>query len=245
MKARLLIIDDDAQRLAAMLEAAGFAAVTASDLSTAMKLLETEAVEAIVLDPMLRGRINGFTMLSFIELDRPDLVERTFLVTALSEQTVLRTAPALMPRLFRKPLDVAGLATAIRNLGSSSASARPAVDSPRVMIIEDDEATAAATAELMAELGYSPDVAENGREAIQRLATAEYEFLIIDLVLPDVDGFSLLQYIEDIRPSLLRRVIVSTGMPNRFLTSLDTKPIRGVLHKPIRREDLGRLLKTA
>ena len=247
MKSKLLIIDDTptAATLAATLEDAGFETAIASDPSTAIRRIESESFEAILLDPMVRGRMNGFSVLSFIELDRPDLVARTFLVTALGDQTVMHTAPALMPRLFRKPVDLDSLGAAIQRLGSSDARACVKGGSRRALIAEDDAATASLLAGLMMELGYAPSCAANGREAIQQLTAGDYDILILDLMMPDVDGFALLQYIEETHPSLLARVIVSTGVPERFLASVDAKPIRGVLHKPIRLEELNRLLETA
>lgn len=247
MKSKVLIVDDTpaAATLATMAEEAGFETGIASDPSTAIKRIETESFEAILLDPMVRGRMNGFSVLSFLELDRPDLVARTFLVTALCEQTVLHTAPELMPRLFRKPVDLDSLGEAIRKLAGPGAHANVKGGKRRALIAEDDAESASLLAGLMIELGYAPSLAMNGREAIQELAADDYAILILDLMMPDVDGFALLEYIEEMHPSLLARVIVSTGVPERFLGSLDAKPIRGVLHKPVRLEELNRLLETA
>ncbi len=244
MKAKLLIVDDGpaTRALAAALEAGGFKSDIAPDASTAIRSIESESYDAILLDPMIGGRMNGFSVLSFLELDRPELVDRTFLLTALGEQTVLHTAPDLLPRLFRKPVDFVALVNAIESRGSADRRPRPAISRPHALIADDDVPTATVLAGLMEELGHATTVVENGREAMHRLAGADYTTLIVDLMMPDVDGFALLKYIEETRPALLHRVIVSTGIPDRFLAFLDAKPIRGVLHKPIALGELKRLL---
>ena len=57
---------------------------------------------AVILDPMIGERLNGYAVLNFLELEQPETVERLFLFTGMSEQTIRRTAPSVLPRLFRK-----------------------------------------------------------------------------------------------------------------------------------------------
>jgi CheY-like chemotaxis protein len=61
-----------------------------------------------------------------------------------------------------------------------------------VMIVEDDEATLEALSSLLVQFGYHTIVAQNGREALQKLreATAGLPCIIIlDLLMPEMDGW--------------------------------------------------------
>jgi CheY-like chemotaxis protein len=79
-----------------------------------------------------------------------------------------------------------------------------------VLITEDDEALSAATAAALRESGFDVDVATNGGQALLRLeARDDYDAIVLDLKLPDTDGFEIIEYIKANRPAL--RVIVASG----------------------------------
>lgn len=113
---RILIIDDDAAT-AAILDAAfaeaGLETEMVDDAFSAMEKLREKSYCAVVLDPMIHRRLNGFAVLNFIELEQPEMIERLFLLTGMSEQTIRRTAPSVLTRLFRKPAAAAKAAAAI------------------------------------------------------------------------------------------------------------------------------------
>ncbi|HKB53426.1 MAG TPA: response regulator, partial [Ramlibacter sp.] len=55
---------------------------------------------------------------------------------------------------------------------------------------------------------------------------------LLDLMMPDVNGFELLERLCRDSPSLLSRVIVMTGASQRDLRSLDTSRVWGLIRKP-------------
>lgn len=113
---RVLIIDDDVQTAAALraaFEDAGLVAESVDETFAAMEKLRGGRYRAVILDPTIHHRFNGYTVLSFLEIEQPETVDRLFLLTGMSEQTIRRTAPAVLPRLFRKPAALADVATAV------------------------------------------------------------------------------------------------------------------------------------
>lgn len=56
----------------------------------------------------------------------------------------------------------------------------------------------------------------SGAAAIELLASAAYDLLIVDLMLPDIGGEQLLGYLEETQPKYLRRVIMTTASPGRI-----------------------------
>ncbi|WP_019832079.1 response regulator transcription factor [Sphingomonas sp. PR090111-T3T-6A] len=63
----------------------------------------------------------------------------------------------------------------------------------RVLIAEDDEATAIFTARGLQDLGHVTTIAPTGDEALRRLCGESYDVAVLDRMLPGIDGLSLLQ----------------------------------------------------
>ena len=240
----VLIIDDDpatSEILRAPFAAAGVDLDTASDGSEAMECLSHNDYCAVVLDPMIRHRLNGYAVLNFIEQEQPETLDSLFLLTGMSEQTIRRTAPAVLPRLFRKPYDAARLVSAILASCRRREEVRPR-EFGSVLIVEDDQATATLLRDLVGEIGYSATIAASGREALACLHTTDFDAILLDLVMPDVDGFTLLEQLRMMKPYLLPRVIVATGMPERYISELDETLVCAIVPKPVDLATLKRLL---
>ena len=67
----------------------------------------------------------------------------------------------------------------------------------RVLIIEDDEATAAYIQKGLAEAGHEASVAGDGGDGLRQAGDAEFDALIVDRMLPNRDGLSLISELRD------------------------------------------------
>ena len=113
---RVLIVDDDAATAAALgaaFERAGLIAEWVEDAFAAIDKLRQHDYAAVVLDPTMRRRLNGYMVLNFLELEQPKTLQKLFLFTGMPEQTIRHTAPSVLPRLFRKPSALPLVAAAI------------------------------------------------------------------------------------------------------------------------------------
>jgi CheY-like chemotaxis protein len=109
---------------------------------------------------------------------------------------------------------------------------------PAVLITEDDEALCAATAAALRDSGFDVDVASNGGQALLQLeAREDYDAIVLDLKLPDTDGFEIIDYIKANRPAL--RVIVASGYidGDDVLRAAERWPLM-MLRKPYSASDL-------
>ena len=61
----------------------------------------------------------------------------------------------------------------------------------RILVVEDEPAISAAVRTALAGSGYAVDVAEDGLEAIDWVESYPYDLLILDVVLPGLDGFAV------------------------------------------------------
>ena len=63
--------------------------------------------------------------------------------------------------------------------------------SPRILLIEDDARLARMVSEYLGEAGFHVSVAARGRAGLDRLAREPFDALVLDLMLPDVDGLEV------------------------------------------------------
>jgi two-component system OmpR family response regulator/two-component system response regulator RstA len=67
----------------------------------------------------------------------------------------------------------------------------PGIHHPRVLLVEDDTDLSSAIREYLLKNGIEVDIESRGDLAIQRLAAAQYQLLILDIMLPGLDGFEV------------------------------------------------------
>src|SRR5262245_26575014 len=81
----------------------------------------------------------------------------------------------------------------------------------KILVVEDEVKTAAFLRKGLAESGFAVDVCKRGDEGLHRAQSGEYDFLILDVMLPERDGWSILKE--------LRRA--GNFLPTIFLTARD------------------------
>ncbi|MBN2491386.1 MAG: response regulator, partial [Planctomycetes bacterium] len=69
-------------------------------------------------------------------------------------------------------------------------------DPIRILVVEDDPATLAGLKEKLALEGYAATAATDGEAARDRLASAPFDLVILDLMLPKLDGLSVLHWLR-------------------------------------------------
>jgi CheY-like chemotaxis protein len=65
----------------------------------------------------------------------------------------------------------------------------------RILLVEDNEVNSRLTTRMLARLGYQVDAALNGRDAIRALQTQSYAIVLMDLNMPEMDGFAATRWI--------------------------------------------------
>lgn len=77
---------------------------------------------------------------------------------------------------------------------------------PRVLIVEDEEALAHGLMLNLRRKQYRPELAHNGREALEKAAAGRFDLILLDVRLPEIDGFEVCQRLRaagDFTPILI------------------------------------------
>jgi CheY-like chemotaxis protein len=85
----------------------------------------------------------------------------------------------------------------VRDSARCLASVQPPPSAPlRILVVDDAVQLAAAVCELLEEIGYRTWSAGNGDEALHHLETRSFDLVLLDIMLPDTDGYTLCRHIR-------------------------------------------------
>jgi signal transduction histidine kinase/CheY-like chemotaxis protein len=184
----LLLIDDDpevhelAQRYLGALQAGIVSAYTAGD---ALALARSVSPDVIVLDLMMHDG-DGLEVLAQLKADPATQGIPVVIQSVLQERA---RGPALgAVRHLQKPV------SRDRFLGAL----RPWIGGPggTVLVVDDDDLSTQLSVRALADHGWTIRTARDGREALDVLQRERPDVLLLDLLMPEFDGFQLLERIQ-------------------------------------------------
>jgi len=108
-----------------------------------------------------------------------------------------------------------------------------------VLVVEDDPAIRRLVSMVLRRDGFVVETANDGVEAVLKLGVVDYDVIVLDLMMPHLDGFAFVRTLADNDPSRLRRIIVtSAASPNVIAERMHGIEV-DVLPKPF---DIGELV---
>ena len=106
------------------------------------------------------------------------------------------------------------------------------MEKPFVLLADDNEATCTLITALL-QSDFTVDVASDGAEAIEKLKRRQYAVIVLDLLMPLVDGYAVLDFLRENRPDLLGRVLVVTAsLASKQMQRVRDYAVFGVMAKP-------------
>jgi two-component system, sensor histidine kinase and response regulator len=262
---RALVVDDNASArhmVAEQLVSLGFAVDAAESGSEALsRLAEHHAngtLPQIIVTDVAMPEMDGLALVRALKAD-PKIAEIPVIVLSpLSRAGLRKEALALGAAGFiLKPVRRLHLADRVAGALSAHlvedprpvppnelAAASSGDPKKRVLLVEDNEVSAKVGIRQLRKLGYDVDAASSGREAIAAVSRSEYDAVLMDCQMPDVDGFEATRQIRRLEGDKKRTVIIAMTA-SAMLGDRERCLLAGMddfLAKPVRLEDLRETL---
>lgn len=109
-------------------------------------------------------------------------------------------------------------------------------NSPHILLAEDEEAMRTYLERALTNAGYRVSAVDRGTDAIPLLETGDFDLLLSDIVMPEMDGIELAQRCAEISPHT--KVMFITGFAAVSLRASREQPTTRVLSKPFHLRDL-------
>ncbi len=224
----VLVIDDDPTSRALvrrLLTREGFRVEEAADGETGLQLAREHRPDVITLDVLMPG-LDGWSVLGLLKED-PELADIPVVMLTIADEEQLGYALGASEYLT-KPIARDRLVAVLRRHGRRG-SAR------QVLVVEDDVATRAVLRRTLAQEGWLVEEAENGKVALERLADRIPDLILLDLMMPEMDGFEFLEALRTVEMWQAIPVVVITA---KDLSAEDHRRLNGgverVVHKGAR-----------
>ncbi len=115
----------------------------------------------------------------------------------------------------------------------------------KILFVDDEEGARESGRETLLSLGYAVDVSSNGKKAIENLQQNNYDLVITDILMPEIDGMELIRNIRKNYPAM-QIIAVSGGGRIEATNYLEIARLFGnveILEKPYSREELIKIIK--
>ncbi|QWC55866.1 response regulator [Erythrobacter sp. 3-20A1M] len=106
----------------------------------------------------------------------------------------------------------------------------------RILLAEDDEAMRTYLSRALIKAGYEVESVDRGTAAIPLLEEGEFDLLLSDIVMPEMDGIELAQRCNEVSPGT--KVMFITGFAAVTLKAQADQPRAKILSKPFHLRDL-------
>lgn len=208
----VLVVDDDAgmrNLLGRFMSREGFHVETAADGAAGLRRARELHPDVITLD-VLMPELDGWSVLTALKSD-PELAEIPVVMLTVVDDKSIGFALGVSEYLT-KPIDRKRLAAVLDKFIPGGDGRDAGVGRP-VLVVEDDEATSRLLQRALVKQGWSVSTAANGRIALERLSESLPSLILLDLIMPEMDGF---EFLEE-----LRRRPDASGIPVVVITAKD------------------------
>jgi len=223
----ILVIDDDAQAsdlLRRVLEKGGYSVLIATSGPEGIALAKERHPSAITLDVMMPG-MDGWSVLSALKTDPATADIPVVMVTLLRDRQMGFTLGAA--DFLTKPVDGERLRRIIHRLVEGAGKT--------ALVVEDDPASREMLVRVLSKIGMEVLEAENGAVALERVRAVRPAIILLDLMMPVMDGFEFLAAIRQDDSFAEIPVVIVTA---RDLSDEDHRRLRGSAEEVIRKSSI-------
>jgi PAS domain S-box-containing protein len=201
----ILVIDDDPNSrdlLQRMLESEGYAVATASSGEEGLDLAQTIAPSLITLDVLMPG-MDGWAVLRELKAN-PDLQHIPVMMVSVTSDMDMGYALGAVEHLT-KPVDRASLQRLVSQYAAPTGGGH-------ALVVDDEDSVRSMFRRTLEGDGWTVAEAANGADALDRVAEERPRIILLDLMMPVMDGFDFLLRYRDLEGCASTPIIVVTAM---------------------------------
>jgi len=217
----IMIVDDndlDRQQIRQIIEEEGLKPIVAEDGAACLELIKKQIPDVLVLDLMMpepdgfavleRIRSNPATRdLPIIVVTAKDLTEEDRKKLSGNVFSVLEKSAATSATLLA---EIKRILTDLEGIPKHPEVKKPAAP-PRILIVDDNEAVIIQVKTVLESAGYVADVARGGQEAFDYVSRTIPDGIVLDLMMPEIDGFAVLEKIRSTKATVKIPVLILTA----------------------------------
>ncbi|MBT4141290.1 MAG: response regulator, partial [Candidatus Latescibacteria bacterium] len=185
----IVSIDDDpnvAVLLRQELEAEGYTVISALNADEGVALVKKHKPVAVTVDILMPGK-DGWQTIGMLKND-PETQDIPIIVLSAMENKSLGLAMGVKDYLI-KPVDRDALLAALGRVDNGSVK--------DVLVVDDEPSAADLLTQILSEEGMSSRRAANGKEALVRIAERVPDAILLDLMMPEMDGFEVIAKLQE------------------------------------------------
>ncbi|MEG4856753.1 response regulator [Microcoleus sp. K1-B6] len=228
----VLVVDDDPisrDLIERTLSRQGLHVEVAGSGEQALRLAKQLRPDAITLDVIMPG-MDGWAVLSALKAD-PDLAEIPVILLSFVGNKSLGFALGASDYLT-KPVDGKRLAALLNKYRRDQDGVASNNLTCQILIVEDDVATREILRCVLETQGWAVTEADSGRAALDRLKVARPHLILLDLMLPEMDGFELISEIRKSHSGDPIPIVVITG---KNLTPAESQQLNGYVERVLQK----------
>ena len=207
----VLVVDDDpdiVRLIMLSLEQEGYQTLGATSGEQCLAIAAARHIDAITLDLLMPG-LHGLEVVRRLRENPVTAQIPVVVVSAYTRQREPEFVALGVAGVVAKPIDEGELLQSIRTLLREKKDPR----GPIVMVVDDDPDVRRIVRVILEGQGYATAAAADGQEAYRQIMQQRPDLLILDLLMPNMDGFQLVR--------LLRQKRWTAKIPLLVLTALD------------------------
>jgi len=115
-------------------------------------------------------------------------------------------------------------------------------EAPRVLVVDDDGPIRSLITAIMRRQGITVDSAADGEEGVRKLESCSYDVVLLDLMMPRMNGYEVLAYIKEHHRHYPAVIVISAQGDPAIRLKLDPKLVHSIVRKPFDIEMLADLV---
>lgn len=210
---KVLVVDDEyaiAKLLQLHLEGEGYEVIMVLNAADAYPKIKALKPDVVTLDVMM-PEMNGFQIMELLKAD-PETRDIPVLLISIVEGAQRERGLRMGASAFLgKPIDFEELVGTLKQVEGGTPVHQPKV----IMVVDDEPEMSRLTRFALEDQGFRVHVADNGPDGVQMAKTLHPDAIVLDLMMPGMDGFAVLKVLKQDESTADIPVLILTSMMDK------------------------------